>query len=126
MAFLVWGFKAIISNTNNTKQQEASAPNIQAGQVYVSQPGNLVCATEQGLIDAIHLAAGGDVKSFQRVLVSNGGQCMEFPEGVRIKVTEIDARQSSGHALIKFVPENSHGASGVWASDALVLAPKKT
>lgn len=118
------GNKSTVSNASVTQAADVSSnAKIQVEQIYTSRPGNLMCATEQGLIDAIRHAAAGETTLFQRMLVSNGGQCMEFPGGVRIKVIQVDAKPFAGHALVKFTPEDAPNANGVWAGDALVLPP---
>jgi hypothetical protein len=93
---------------------------IKPDSIYTTLPGNITCPTEDLLLEAVQHANAGEKTLFSQTLLQNGGMCMEFPAGVKVRVLHVDNNRSPDHAIIRFGLLDAPNADGMWAIDRLI------
>lgn len=97
----------------------AAAQTVKPEEIYLSQPG-IACPTEVEFLEIVQHAGRGETTLAQQMMEGNGGDCVNFPAGTRIRILHADSTLFRGHNVVEFNPESHPEYGGAWGSDQLL------
>jgi len=98
---------------------KAKAASISPEETYVSNAG-IACPTEGQFLEIVRHAIRGETTLAKQMMRGTGGDCVNFPAGVKIRVLHADASIFPGHYVIEFNPAAHPEYEGAWTSDQLL------
>ena len=99
--------------------QRADAKPFEPEQVYVSIAG-IACPTEAEFLEIVQHAGRGEITLAEQMMRGGGGDCINFPANIRIRVLHTDPTVFAGHNVIEFNPDDHPEYDGAWGSDQLL------
>lgn len=99
--------------------QTALAGPVKAEEIYLSNAG-IACPTESEFLEIVQHAERGEVTLAEQMMKGGGGDCVNFPARMKIRVLRADPHAFVGHYVIEFNPDDHPEYSGAWGSDQLL------